>query len=353
MEHDTSLGTELRLRQRRVTADPEEPELRHGRPAPSIRRERAARSAQSTRRETEVDSLAASMPLILIGVACTAFGIYVRFEETHAAIDRIPLWLPLVAIGIIALLGGILSIFASPSETFDAPPPEPARRRAEALPMRRPTPPVRAETWEPEDASAEEEPAVRHRPTSRPERVVPPLGRTASSAPGRSLERSPAQSPATRDDESENLSSLLDELDSIDGDLHGSPPSSGPAPPNPAPPSHVEADAAAIEAELADLVGVAAPAAVAPRPSPPRLLRPSSVPPPRPGVVHCVECGSRMDGAGTVVRCHGCQEPLCPECQGRSVEEGKPGLCVFCSVLDEFGPKGAASADPSESRPLA
>ena len=331
--------------------------LRHGRPPPSVRRERpeARRSRvwASNPLASDADSLAASLPLFLVGAGCAGFGLFVRINNSHAVIDRIPLWLPLVAIGIIALVGGTLSFFATAGGASEE---DPASSTRWTPPARLPARP--AMTRSKRDESPMAPPAipsrVRPRPSNGPAPVRPGVARPVSAlrppaaAANFATEPEPSDdfgSPEVPDPSSDDSSSLLSELDSIDMDLHPSRAAS--VPPSAAAPtrSSLDADADSIEAVLSDLSEERNQRPVAPRPPPAR----SGQLGPRP-VAHCIECGSPILVSGDARQCLGCQEPLCAECRGRSLAEGKPGLCVFCSVLDEFHPKAAGSTVSSSER---
>lgn len=357
MEHDTSLGTERRLRSRMGRSEEApDPLLRPGRPAPSIRREtpeaRRSRVWQSNPLASDADSLAASLPLFLVGAACTGFGLFVRVNNSHAVIDRIPLWLPLIAIGLIALVGGTLSFFATAGGTVEEDPPSSSRWTP---PLRSPARPAmaREEPAEPAVAPPRIPPTVRPRPSTglapagsnvaRAATTPRPTPRTAVLATGPDslddLGVSEGPDPSSDD------VSALSELDSIDMDLH--PSRLAPAPPRAAasPPSSLDADADSIEAVLADLSEEPSGRTIAPRPPTSR----SSPPTPRP-LAHCIECSSPIPVSEDPHQCLGCQEPLCAECRGRSLAEGKPGLCVFCSVLDEFHPRATGNPVSSSER---
>jgi hypothetical protein len=349
MEHDTSLGTELRLRQGRGGSNaPDEPELRHGRPAPSTRREgpdaSRPRGTSVVRPESDVSSFAASLPLFLFGAVCTGFGVFVRFENSHAVIARIPLWLPLVAIGLIALVGGTLSVFATSAEATEETIPA-STRRPYLPPARRPVPAARFDGPTAEWTPSRDVTAYRSRPRTLPEPASPAVARTTPPPRSYAASSLPESEVTTPESTADSLVSWLDEIDSIQVDLHEPAGPSPSMPTNAMTPSEVDADAAAIDAELANLLGETQAAAQRVRPRP---ERPTSGT--RPALARCVECGSKIIGPGEVSRCRGCDEPLCVECRARSVAEGKPDLCVFCSVLDEFPPETATPPAPTSGR---
>jgi hypothetical protein len=339
MDADTSLGPGPPFRRGNLPGVGPDPDYRPGRPAPSVWRDRTERALTRKRAiglsETDSSSLTASFPLFFFGAVCAVLAVYVRLEEPGAVVGRIPLWVPLLAFGIIGLVGGTLSVFAKPDDSAEPvrpdPPPErprvpkaryspddrPIRGIAPAGPPAARPPPRRAP-----DSMAE---PIRPRPTrpiSAPRRAEPPPAADADST-------SPPDVPAS------DLSSLLSEIDSIEADLNS---------------SHLPSSAtgaglgAAVRppALIPNSVPISRPSPAARGPETP-TAGPSapdhrrSEPPRRP--LLCVGCSSPILDPGPPIRCQSCREPICAACRDRALAEGKPGLCPFCSLLDEVDAK--------------
>jgi hypothetical protein len=49
----------------------------------------------------------------------------------------------------------------------------------------------------------------------------------------------------------------------------------------------------------------------------------------------CVGCDARLGAADRTNVCRSCHAPMCPACRDRSSNEGFPGLCALCSILEE------------------
>jgi len=348
MDANTSLGTGSPRRHRSLAKVPTDPEVHAGRPFPSVRRARSklsrARTQESRPSEPEVSNLAASFPLFFFGAGCIAAAAFVLLEGSSAAIGRIPLWVPFVALGIIALAGGTLSVFAEPDQTTDTvvaaevpqSPPFPAARNAP------PDRPLRS--WAPTPPSAVRA-APRAEP-SMPSDTSRPRPRQADLLPA-PAERDPIAPPITERSAPmpDDAASLLKEIDLIDADLHASHIPAGPAP---------RAARSSPQAETdVDLVAAGLTPPVRPRNDPSRSS------PPRPGrleseaprqVARCVGCGSVILHAGAPAQCQVCGEPLCSECRDRSLAEGKPNLCPLCGLLDSVHSKGPAAAPRTRSR---
>ncbi|MCI4370620.1 MAG: hypothetical protein L3J81_04740 [Thermoplasmata archaeon] len=295
--------------------------------------------------EGDASSLAASLPLFLVGVGCLGFGLFVRVDNPHAVIDRIPLWLPLIAIGFIAFIGGTLSFFASPGDEPEDELLVTERRSSIPAPSPRPVPVPRADHTEPARVPSTPPSESRPRPTSTASPSRPPLGAVAAPpprpVPGSSFadeldDLAGLPSPDSAADSSEFE---LSELDSIDVDLHPTRPRTGARGPAGVAPPSLDSDADSIEAVLADLPEAPRVSPVERRPVPHRPAASRRRP-----YAHCVECGSPVPETEEPGTCLGCEEPLCAECRGRSIAEGKPNLCVFCSVLDESHPKAAGAS---------
>ncbi len=280
-------------------------------------------------------NLAASFPLIFLGVGCLAIGVILWLEKTRAVIGHIPIWLPFLAVGIIAVAGATLSLFAEPDPVpgeSSGPPSRktPARdgpigsraRRQVPLPPARP----RAEIGRPA-------PVLRARASS-------PSGETEARvgpAPGTTSAPSPVPGPSEPLDS--DAGALLAEIDAIDAAIHGSRAS---APARPAPISKTGGSA------LTAAPSMAAPAGSGPVGANPSGMAAQAAESPRTRD-HCVGCGSTILHAGSPVRCQVCGEPLCTDCRDRSLAEGKPNLCPLCGLLDSVHSKGTPTGAPAQS----
>lgn len=277
---------------------------------------------------SEASGLAASFPLIFFGAGLTFVGVYVRLLEPTSAVGHIPLWLPFLILGVVALGGGILSVFARPSE--------PARPSA--------SPGTSPDPGPSRESSVVRGPPHRYHRRGRPSESLPP-GRYPPTPPAapqprgtEPADRGPVtlggrdagdRAPARRIAPDEPTL-LLGELASIEADLR---------------PRGVAklATSRGLVAEdparrLATRAGDPAdrsrdPTAAPSRPSPPQ--RRDLVAGDTPGTpAVCTGCGSRIAGPTASVRCLVCDRPLCPACADGSERDGAPGLCPFCAVLD-------------------
>jgi hypothetical protein len=309
-----------------------------GRPTPLVVRSAPAsrndRKAVGRAQPPAVSNLAASFPLFFFGAGCVAAAVLVILEGDHSAIGRIPLWVPFVALGIIALVGGTLSVFAEPDEVDE-------RAEARSRNSRSASRPV--DTPEATDRYLRRSDATDGDGKSGPQRGPPTLprpvaswnlptesARTASSAPRAASSTDPAI-PSVPDDPAE----LLKELDRIEAELHASRRPAGQlASTTPAPTPTSERTAAALQGPA---VGESRPADVAP--SSARGTSVSELESPK-RVAHCVGCGSAIIHAKTPTKCQVCGEPLCSDCRDRSLAEGKPNLCPLCSLLDSVHARG-------------
>jgi hypothetical protein len=328
----------------------EDADFRFGRPIPSVRRdgdsEARTLSPRSRSREAELGNLAASFPLFFFGAGCIAVATFVLFEGSHAAIGRIPLWVPFVALGIIALAGGTLSIFAEPDEPS-------AGTGSEKLPRGRPSSRVRSVTanppTRPQPRTSSPAPRVTPRIAAAPKELAD--SRPAwSEEPAPSRAETPSVSSATvvtSTIAADDTASLLKEIDAIEADIHASR-SGGPGGPSiPAPvprPSALPTRVPVALPRVAASGTAGVPKAVAPT-APARLE--SEVPH---VMARCAGCGSVILQSGTPSRCQVCGEPLCSECRDRSLAEGKPNLCPLCGLLDSVHSKGSPAPQARRSR---
>ena len=297
------------------------------------------------------NNLVASFPLIFFGAGCIASAVFVLSEGGGPSIGRIPLWLPFLAVGLIALVGGTLSVFAEPdepeTEAAVAPPtprvvpvpprrPVPARPRLVLPPSPPPIPPPRPAPVE-RPAPRESPPMPSAVPESQPTvspKAIPPAAAVPTAAPA---VPQPSESPFVLDDSS----SLLKELDRIEADVHSSRAQSGD--PNPAAgPAPAKPSGAAPSPARGLGGGVAGLGRVGPARSTSGRLESEA---PR-SVMNCVGCGSAILDSGQPSQCLVCHEPLCSECRDRSRSEGKPNLCPLCSVLDTVHSRGPTAARP-------
>lgn len=290
-------------------------------------RDRLRRPASRDALVPKNNRLEASFPLIFFGAGCLASAVFVVLSRSHESLGRIPLWVPFLALGIIALGGGILSLFAEPDESEAQPAPRPT--------VARPLPPRTPPRGRPRpSAVAPPPPAARISPPKTTRRVAPasppppepvepepePEPAVTSPAPSRSPSRT--EIPLLGDDSA----ALLEEIDRISADLHSDrgilSPRGGTSstPPrttrSPARPVVLRSPAEDLRPRAAiPLAELAAP------PSPRRVER-------------CVACGSPILHAGSPIQCQVCQEPLCPDCRDRSLAEGRPNLCPLCALLN-------------------
>jgi hypothetical protein len=346
MDADESLGTDPVSRRPGQTRAPVEAESPYGRPIPSVRRDVSAR--RQYRKEApgpREGNLAASFPLIFFGAGCLAVALFVLLEGSRAAIGRIPLWVPFVALGVIALAGGILSVFAEPDEDTSAVVPD------EEGPSTLPLPPVRYLIFDRESRSEPSGDAPR--PETSPvstkvSRAVSPEPKLEAKGPPPRPVAAPSPSPAPAAVNALNAdeaASLLKEIDLIDAELHASRigrrsaasanPGSSPSPASRAPVPGVP---------IATATAKSAPKGnVAPAPA----RRESDTPR---QVARCVGCGSVILHSGSPSRCQACGEPLCPECRDRSIAEGKPNLCPLCGLLDSVHTRPVTTSQPGRAR---
>lgn len=340
MDADSSRSTPTARRQRSLPPVPVDPDFRAGRPLPAIRKggPAGANTANPRSVDTRISNLAASFPLFFFGAGCLAVALFIILEGSHAAIGRIPLWVPFIALGIIALAGGTLSVFAEPDEPpRDEPEQEPAI--SPRAPRPRPVPSDRiphirapANTGvtqiaaRPSAGTARKDVAEEKPPEPSPPPVPPP-----SPAPAPTI--SPNVEPI------DDTDALLREIDSIEAAIHTS--YRTPRVPSIAPPVNrpVPAQLPSIKPPVPTVAKVAA-------------LGPSTKAAPRTAsegarqVARCVGCGSVILHSGSPSKCQVCGEPLCSECRDRSIAEGKPNLCPLCSLLDSVHSRGPSAPPP-------
>jgi hypothetical protein len=291
-------------------------------------------------------NLAASFPLFFFGAGCIAVAGFVLFEGSHAAIGRIPLWVPFIALGIIALAGGTLSVFAEPdgpsAETGTQPLPRGRpSSRVRSVPSRpTPRPPIRTSPPAP-PAPPRPAPTPEVAADSRPSWSEDPAPTTMEPRPA------PSSAAVTNTIPSEDTAALLKEIDAIEADIHASHSGSPVAPstpekvPRPAMAPR-QTPASVPRATAGGTAGVPKAAALS---TPARLE--SEVPR---QMARCAGCGSVILHSGTPSRCQVCGEPLCSECRDRSLAEGKPNLCPLCGLLDSVHSKGSPTPQARRSR---
>jgi hypothetical protein len=343
MDADTAVGTVPSQRHRSLPQVHVDPEYYSGRPVPSIRSESTSLSGAQPEdpppHAPAFKNLAASFPLFFFGAGCVAVALFVVLERSAAAIGRIPLWVPFVALGIIALAGGTLSVFAEPDEgeEFHAPKTAPAPSLSR---IRRYIPPERTPpTRRPQGAVSGRPPPDSGR--IRPMVPVPPSAETGDSwMPGtdsmdtRLTATNPAPVPP------DDAASLLREIDLITAELRGARNSTRVGSPVPGPVGNVLAH------ESKSVTPTVLPSVVVKPPSAPSsTARPERLESEAPRqIAHCVGCGSAILHVGKPSRCQVCGEPLCSECRDRSFAEGKPNLCPLCILLDAVHTKGPEPA---------
>jgi hypothetical protein len=351
MDADSSLGTRPTYGAGGSLDDDQDPASGFGRPVPAVRRDgpvrKSTRSRASRPAPPEVSNFAASFPLFFFGGGCVAAAVFVLLEGSRAAIGRIPLWVPFVALGIIALAGGTLSLFAEPDETVatepadDRPPraaPTPPRA---TLPKRSPRPPVPIPGPMPSPSAPVAARPDRGQLASRgAPRDAPSLGEVRDTGPV-------APAGAARDETvPDDVPSLLRELDSIEAVLRSSRVESRPVPPAPG------TTVRAAKAAKTVAVNPTTPPVVGEGIAPPTSATPEWLEEPEAPrqIAHCVGCGSAMVHAGAAARCHACGEPLCADCRDRSLAEGKPNLCPLCGLLDSVHAKGPMPGSRTSTR---
>jgi hypothetical protein len=352
MDADASLATVPSYGRASLSPADRDSSSFYGRPVPSVRRQGATPnsvgSRQTRARDPEVTNLAASFPLFFFGAGCVAAAAFVLLEGTGAAIGRIPLWVPFIALGIIALAGGTLSVFAEPDETAEkevpkeiSSPPRIARPRT-SRPPEGPRPKFR-----PAQFASQSPPPSQTDPNTGPVPV-----RTRPAGPVSSDTSAAAKAPTNNPEEAatslplpDDADALLKEIDLIAADIHAS------HLPGRATSPRVQAPAPA-PAPTAK-VSLTAPVTVQPRPATaPVRARADETPEwleseaPR-KVAHCVGCGSVILHAKAPSQCQVCGEPLCTDCRDRSLREGKPNLCPLCALLDTVHSKGPPTAQGS------
>jgi hypothetical protein len=344
MDNDSAWRSDPGPRHRSMPEVRVDPDYRAGRPVPSVRVNQAQGKGHRTpaSRESSPKSvnLVASFPLFFFGAGCIAVAAFIVLDGSGAALGRIPLWLPFLALSAIALGGGALSIFAEPDEppgeetvepdTGDVGPPVPrARSRSQSVAVPPETVP----------------------PSPLAPRAISPLGasplaretRSVSVATRASVSEVPSDEPPLTSLGSE-AEELLHELDLIEADLRTSLVANRPRLSSRSP-SPADSSPSVVTAPSPDPAGK-------PRAEP---LQPSNVARVRPEpetirqVAHCVGCGSVILHTSPPSKCRLCGQPLCPDCRERSLAEGNPNLCPLCSLLDEVHSRGSASA--SATRP--
>lgn len=281
-------------------------------------------------------NLAASFPLFFFGGGCAVIAVVLLLEKTHAAVGRIPIWLPFLAIGVIALAGGTLSLFAEPDPKPPTPRPVPRRRTVPpGRPLSRsasdaaPSVPARQDFGRPA-------PVLRPRPPIDPEADGPVVSQApAPAVPPAAAPAAPVASSAEPLDS--DATAQLAEIDDIDAAIHAG---------RPVPPAARSAPAVARSGTARAPAGVVPnapiPVAVGPR----SVNAAGSTYAPR-TLDHCVGCGSAIVHSGTPIRCQVCGEPLCTDCRDRSLAEGKPNLCPLCGLLDTVHSKGSPTGAPA------
>lgn len=345
MDPSARMGPRSRVR--------EGPELGRGRPDLRTSQNGSGRGSpirlkSTSPRSTLAENLEASFPLIFFGGGCLAAAAFVLGDGSHLLIGRIPLWLPFMALGLIALVGGILSIFAEP-DPLDEPISSDEQPPSHAMPLTpavasivRPSVPAASPGPNPISAGT----ALVARPfkvTNVPEpprALVPRAPPIAGPETRNPIPPAVSAAPLLPDD----ATALLMEIDLISQDLRatragarlGGATENTSVPPTRAP-------------SVATTPGATQPGvpSVAPRPSLPTASVPLEVPR---RAVHCVGCGSVILAAGPPVQCQVCHEPLCSDCRDRSYAEGKPNMCPLCGLLDTVharGPVGTRTAGPA------
>ncbi|MCI4353693.1 MAG: hypothetical protein L3K14_10015 [Thermoplasmata archaeon] len=281
-------------------------------------------------------NLAASFPLFFFGAGCVVAATFVILEGHGAALGRIPLWLPFLALGTIALVGGTLSVFAEPDHPIEngsiernlPTPVRPVSYSPPAVPPGQFKPPR-------VDSVVKRQELPRPRPQRSPVRARG----MASSPPPETTAGAPAP-PVPPDD----VGALLKEIDRIEADLHSSGAASEAAPSTPSLP---ETSVPSVEPPSTNSSRVE---------SRPTDSRPSNDPlddleSEAPGkIATCGGCGSVIIDEGTISQCQVCGEPLCSECRDRSRSEGTPNVCPLCSLLDTIHSGAPTSARPSAQR---
>jgi hypothetical protein len=340
-----SRSSESRLRNQNASEVRVTSEFHYGRPIPSVWRDTVDRqeTRQNRSRTSEEDGsgLASSFPLIFFGAGLTFVGFYIRSEDPSAFIARLPLWIPFLLLGLIGLGGGILSVFAKPTEvTGIRRPDESARESGPSL--GRDLPPIRARR-SPPTARRFEETAT---PTSSPVRAAhADRPRSTEFAltprPGESERARASRTGAQLD-----FASLFQELESIDLELRGAPARRPPSPPRSRADTGTDSvgrpTGPAPERESGPTVEVSS--------LPRTALEPLASEPTR-LAMDCIGCGSAITRFPPSAVCRGCDQPLCAECLGRSEADGEPVLCPFCTALNSLhvGEPRATSAPRDRS----
>ncbi|MGC2290031.1 MAG: hypothetical protein WA688_09285 [Thermoplasmata archaeon] len=291
-----------------------------------------------------MSNLAASFPLFFFGAGCLAVAAFVLYEGSAATIGRIPLWIPFIALGAIALAGGTLSVFAEPDE---ASPTDAAQRTPPnpTAPVPRYIPPDRFPRSGTPTGAAPERVAARDTPTRPTDFAPPPARPPPASTPVEEPSPGPQIGAGLTAVLPDDTSDFLKELDLIEADLHAPRRTIRATPSVPA--------ASAPTPTVAGSVFSTSTGPPAAKDDPPQLpvVGPSRLESEAPRrVVHCIGCGSAILHVGTPSQCQVCGEPLCSDCRDRSFSEGKPNLCPLCGLLDAVHSKGAAASRPPRAR---
>jgi hypothetical protein len=345
METDTAVTTSSSHRHRSLPRVRADTNFGKGRSPPSVRRSSStvnqgdSRNSRSSSPKSE--NLAASFPLFFFGAGCVASAVFVILEGSGATIGRIPLWIPFIALGIVALVGGTLSVFAEPDELK----PEPNRGELSDVnegmafvPKARPRPQPLVSPASGVQTPLEP-PAVRQRS---------PLPAPAVAVEEVSTDLPPRPDPTTISASSEaelpDSSALLKEIDLIDADLHSR---LGSVPTFPPEPQDYREDAPVAAARVSVEISAPVPEASGTRFA--RANGPLESEAPRPSAL-CVGCGSVILNSRAPFACQVCGEPLCSDCRDRGLREGKPNLCPLCSLLDSVHSKRAPPTGPTSAR---
>lgn len=273
------------------------------------------------------ENLEYSLPFLIGGVLLIAVGLWFGFAHVHPAGARGAFWLLLVGLGITMLGGGLALTYSEPPESTPSPSlsgdyvriprSEWLRWQEEGSPPFGRPPEREIPAWQ------ETEPTSTDRPEPSATPSHPPAGPSVplSAAPTSGVTTSPppvATSGLAND--AELVARVSDELLRAPRDPWNEATVPSPAPSPSQQPAWREDPVQLLEAELASLQR---------EPQAPQVPRGSPVPPR--SLERCIGCGSPTTSYSEQV-CVMCDRPLCDVCLERSVADGRPSVCPFCSL---------------------
>lgn len=245
--------------------------------------------------------LAEAMPLLFLGAAGVTVAGYLLLTHAALLLGRLPVAYLLLAIGIVAGIGGLAASFTA----------EDSLSRVE-----------RPEELESVDRNARQPSGVERSPSAPETHLGEPFGADPLGEPAAGPR--PRGTMAASADETEGSAAP------------GALPTRGAVPDMP--PLRLEEILAGLQAEL-----VRPSARTGSDPGRPTPAAGPKLPDPKPG---CAGCSGPLPELGTGFRCDTCGDRLCLRCEVRAAQEGEPGLCLPCSRL--LGSRRTSPSEPKE-----